>query len=353
MAKKSAKSETLHEKVVISRIKHKLKSYLTMLVASAVKVTAYTKSLPTRFRTWRKERAKLPRYKSFRLQKRIKPKLLPLPTSGQLIKQSLAFIWNNKRIFAGIFVVHLLIYFVVVRAPIQPDVRNIQKNITSVLQSSDSKLSGAQNGFVTLSAVLGSSGSTQQNGVVAATVLFLFSLVYIWALRQLHNNNKIKVRDAFYQGLTTIVPVGLVVAVVLLELFPFAFASFLYTLARGSGVFVTGFEDLAFFTLTIFIGLLSFYWMTSGIIAAYMATLPGIYPLYALSSARKLVHFQRLRVFRRVLVLPVILGVTYLAMLLLTIRFVPSQTFMIAEIVQLLFIPFVHTYMYKLYRSML
>ncbi len=347
------KTQPTHELIVITRLRNKLQQYRKKMKSTSRAAIKLIQSIPKKLKTRRAEASKEPHYRSFRLQKRIKPKLLPLPTSGELIKQSLSFLWQHKRIFISIFAVHLVVYFVVVRAPIQPDVRNIQQGITSVVESSGTSINALQNSFVTVSAVLGSSGSTQQNGIVTAIVVFVFSLVYIWTLRQLHNNNKIKVRDAFYQGLATVIPTALVLFVVFLELFPFAFASFLYTLSRNTGIFVTGFEDLAFFFLTMFIGLLSFYWMTSGVIAAYMTTLPGIYPLYALSSARKLVHNQRLRVFRRILVLPILLGVVYLLVLLLTIRFVPSRTFMIAEVTQLLFIPFVHTYMYKLYRSML
>lgn len=351
--KKSSQSRKPHEIVVIQRLKKYIQGLPAKLRLFLLALVRPLLTAGTRFKSWREADKKAIRYRSFRLQKRIKPKLKPLPSSWELLKQTARFIWNNKKIVFGIFLVHLAVYYLVVRAPIQPDVKQIQNTISSAVEGSDTQISGFENNFVTLGAVLGSTGATQQNGTLALVILGIVALAYIWAIRMLHNGNKINIRDAFYQGMTPIISVSFVSFLVILELLPFAFASFVYTLARTSGIFVTGFEDLAFFTLTMLLGLLSFYWMTSGIIAIFMVALPGVYPLFALSSARKLVQFQRLQVFRRMISLPLILGFAYLALLLISIRFFPSKTFIFAEVVQLLFVPFVLTYLYKLYRSML
>lgn len=330
----------------IQRIPGRLAIYFRVFVGVVV---AQKRHLFESIKTHRREVG----YKSFRLQKRIKPELKDLPTSWQLMRQALRFIINNKRIMLGIFLVHVVVYYTLVRSPIQPDVESIQSAIQSAVEGSGTQINGLQNSVVTIGAVVDSTSVTQQNGMVTAGVVLIVSLAYVWALRQLHNNHVIKIRDAFYQSLAPAIPVVFIAGVLILELLPFAFASFIYSLARTGGIFVTGFEDLAFFTLTMLIGLLSFYWMTSGVIALYMVSLPGVYPFYALHSARKLVQFQRLRVFRRIIILPIIFAAVYLCVLLLSIRFVPGQTFVIAEVTQLLFIPFAHTYLYKLYRSML
>lgn len=330
----------------VKRIPGRVAAYLRLIMRSLV---VYKNKLLQSIKTRRSEVG----YKSFRLQKRIKPELKDLPTSWQLMKQATRFIFTHKRIMFGILLVHVVVYYTLVRSPIQPDVQSIQSAIEKAVEGSGTQINGIQNSVVTIGAVVDSTSVTQQNGMVTAGVVLIVSLAYVWALRQLHNNHSIKIRDAFYQSLAPVIPVVFIVGVLILELLPFAFASFIYSLARTGGIFVTGFEDLAFFTLTMLIGLLSFYWMTSGVIALYMVSLPGVYPFYALHSARKLVQFQRLRVFRRIIILPILFAVIYLCVLLLSIRFVPSKTFVIAELTQLLFIPFVHTYLYKLYRSML
>lgn len=349
----SKKANHNYEAIVFEKLKRYIASIPERLKRFAAQIIRPFIEMALRLQAWRKADKNAIRYRSFRLQKRIKPELKPLPTSWDLVKQTFSFIWTHKKIIIGIFFVHLLVYYIVVRAPIQPDVEKIQETISSVVDRSGAKVSGFESNVVTIGAVLGSTGATQQNGTLALVILGVVGLAYIWAIRMLHNGNKINIRDAFYQGMTPILTVGFVLVVVVLELLPFAFVSFVYTLARTSGIFVTGFEDLAFFTVTMLIGLLSFYWMTSGIIAVFMVALPGVYPIFALSSARKLVQFQRLKVFRRMLSLPLMLAFAYLALLVLSIRFFPSKTFIFAEIVQLLFVPLVLTYLYKLYRSML
>lgn len=345
--KKSPESE------VLARIKQTFSDLKKVPARTGKSVKKTVTSVKKSVRKTRAERKKLPRYASFRLQKPIKPDFQPLPSVGELITDTFKFLWRNKKIFIGLFIIHCLVYYVIVRAPVQPAVGNIQKAISDTVQQNNLSINSVQTNAVTIGAVIRTSGSTQQNAVVTITVLFIMSLAYIWALRQLHNNNKIKVRDALYQGMTPAIPTGVVTALVILELLPFAFMSFVYTLARIGGVFVTGFEDLAFFTVTMLLGVLTFYWMTSGIIAIYMAALPGVYPFYALHSAKKLVHFRRTQVFRRIIALPVLLAFLYLVMLLVSISLVPSKTFIIAEVFQLLLVPIVHTYLYKLYRSML
>lgn len=352
-SQKSKEPAKLPEKVVMARLKGAARSAKQAPGRAVASFKAGWSSTSKQLSEQRAERRKTPRYRSFRLQKRITTDLEPIPTAGELISDTFRFLWRHKKIFIGLFLIHCLVYYVVVRAPVQPDVTTIQKAISNTVQQNDLSISGVQSNVVTLGAVVSSTGSTQQNAAVAVGVLFFISLAYIWALRQLHNNHTIKVRDAVYQGMTPAVPTAIVTTLVVFELLPFAFASFVYTLARTSGVFVTGFEDLAFFTVTMLIGVLTFYWMTSGIIAIYMAALPGVYPFYALHSAKKLVHFRRTQVFRRMVALPLMLAVLYLIMLLLSIKLLPSKTFIIAEIFQLMMVPIVHTYLYKLYRSML
>lgn len=355
MAEKQQKKQTAKkpEVEVVGRLQSKLSNAGNFITSIPRAIGSYLETQTKRYRHWRQEDKKKLKYRSFRLQKRIKPELKTLPSSWDLAKDTMSFLWRHKRIVFGIFLIHLAVYFVIVRSPVQPDVESIQESISSLVKSSGTEISGVRNSAVTLGAVLSSTGATQQSGAVGAMILFAFSLIYVWALRHLHNGNEIKVRDALYQGITSVIPVLFVVGVIMLQILPFAFASFVYTLARTSGIFVTGFEDLAFFTAVMLLGLLLLFWMTSAVIALYMAALPGVYPIYALKSAKQLVQFQRLRVFRRMVALPLMLAVLYIILLLISIRFMPSKTFIVAELTQLLFIPIIHTYLYKLYRSML
>lgn len=315
-------------------------------------IPIWFKQRPAKIKLWLKEGRKKKKYRSFRLQKRLKPEPRFVPTAGALIKDSLRFLWQHKRVFIAIIAIHAVIYFMFLKIPSQSGgIQTIRDTVKSVLgEGSETSIKG---NLATLGAVLTTSGSGQSSGTATAVSLLLMSLVYIWAIRQLSNKQKIKARDAYYQGMAPILSTAMLLLVLSLQLIPFAVASFVYSTARAGGLFATGLEDLSFFLIALLLGLFSFYLMTSTIIGLYIVTLPGMYPMRALRAAKKLVQFQRLKVFRRIIALPLLLGAVYIAGLLLLIRFLPNQTLLATEIIPLLLLPFIHIYLYKLYRSLI
>ncbi len=312
---------------------------------------SWIRSRPAALKHWFREARKKKKYRSFRLQKKIKPEPRYIPTSTTLLKNTLRFIWQNKKIFFWIILIHGILYVAIVRSPVSTNISTIRDSIDSVLgENSQTTSSGT---LATLGTVLTLSATNQTNSAIAGVAILLMSLVYIWAIRELHVRSDIKARDAYYNGMAPLVPVSLVLMVLSLQLIPFAAASFVYGTARTSGLFANGFEDLSIFVIAVLIGLLSFYWITSTVIAFYIATLQGMYPMHAIRNAKKLVQFQRFAVFKRVLALPLLLGLMYVIMLALTVRFATNQIFLIMELLQLIGLPVLHTYLYKLYRALI
>ncbi len=311
----------------------------------------WLKNRPQVIGYWLRERRKIKKYRSFRLQKKIKPEPRFIPSSTTLLKSSLKFMWQHKKIFFYIILIHGILYVTIVRSPISTNIGAIRDSIDNVL--GDNSQTTPKGTLATLGTVLTVSATSQTNSTLAGVFVLLMSLVYIWAIRELHVRKDIKARDAYYNSMAPLVPVTLVLVVLSLQLLPFAGASFIYGTARTSGVFANGFEDLSVFVVALLIGLLSFYWVTSTVIAFYIATLQGMYPLQALKNARKLVQFQRFLVFKRVLALPLLLGMLYVLLLTVTVRFATNQIFFIMELLQLIGLPLVHVYVYKLYRALI
>jgi len=347
-------------RIKINRVLHILKSELKKLyfyfVLMLQRIFTVIKNFPSwivarpaAVKQWIDNDRKKKKYRSFKLQKKIKPEPRYIPKISELIKDTFKFLYTNKSIFFSIIFVHGLLYFSIIRSPITTDFSQIQNSVQSVFGDSG----GLQSTSATVGAVISASGGAQANSTTATIAVLMMSLVYIWAIRQLHAGKVIKARDAYYQGLTSVASSALVLFVASLQLIPFAITAFVYSTARTSGIFASGYEDLAFFVLTIFTALLSFYWITSTVIGLYIVTLPGMYPLHALRASKKLVQFQRLTVFRRILALPIIIGLFYLLILLLIIKLFSSQVFFIMELLQLLLLPFIHTYLYKLYRALI
>lgn len=326
-------------------------SYLSRLGDFLRSLPGWLQARPEAWQQWRHADRKRKKYRSFRLQKKIRPEPRDIPASLSLFKQSLQFVWRHKKTFSCIMLIYGLVYWLLIRSPIPTDIDSVQKVVEATL-GSDSRQS-LQGNVATLGVVLGSAGTLQQNPIVAVLGTLVLSLATVWATRQIHNGHAFKARDAYYQGMTSIFPVLIILIVLSLQMIPFAIASFVYTTARSAQIFVTGAEDLSFFIVTVLIGLLSLYWITATIIALYIASLPGMYPLHALRTAKKLVKFQRLMVFRRIIALPIFLGLAYALILLLIIRFLPGRAFMTAEVMQLLMIPLASVYLYKLYRALL
>lgn len=339
-------------------VKQKLKvvkKFISTLPRRSVKAIRLTpvwlKSRPKAIRRWMKERRKKKKYRSFRLQKKIKPEPRDIPTIGELIKDTFRFLLSNKKIFFYILLIHAAIYLTIIRAPINANINTIQDSIQSVLgPDSQNSVRGIT---ATLGTVITVSGTSQVNTTVLSISIVLMSLVYIWAIRELHVRNDIKARDAYYNGMAPLLSGALVLMILSIQLIPFAVIAFIYGTARTTGIFANGFEDLSIFLIALLTGLLSFYWMTSTVIALYIVTLPGMYPRQALRTAKKIVQFQRFTVFKRLLALPLVIAIGYILILALIIRFVPSQAFFFVECAQLIILPVVHVYLYKLYRALI
>lgn len=334
--KKSPKDNTA--KKTNSNLKSKVES-----------VPAWVRSRPQAVRDWRVADKKKKKYRSFRLQKRIKPEPRYVPSALSLLKDTLRFFWQNKRIFIGLLIIHAIFFVIFVRSVPSFSLTEFRDLFT---EATGSETSGIELTLAQLGALIGMPRSSGNTGI-GILITLLMSLMVVWATREILNKQKIKIRDAVYRGTNSIIPVVLILLVISLQMIPFAVAGFLYATARSGGVFISGAEDLAFFVAVVLIGLLTAYWITGSLIGLYIAALPGVYPIRALRMAKKLVMYRRLAVFRRIFILPILIAVVYFAVILIAIRLIPNQAFWVSDIFSIIMLPIVNIYMYKLYRALL
>ena len=326
------------------------KAYISKLRIDILSFANKIKHLPEYLKKWHLDDAKKKKYRSFRLQKRIKPERLNVPDVRELFKLTLSFLWKNKKLFFGIMAVYSIIYLMLIRAPFMTDSKTIINTVSQVFGENES--ASFRGNVATLSAVL-STSSTGENAISVSIATLLMSLVYVWTIRQISSKKKVRIRDAYYQSMTPLLSFIMVLLVISIQLIPLGVSSFVYTTARGNNLFISGVEDLTFFIVTLLLGLLSLYWITTSIIALYVVSLPGIYPIQALVIARKLTKFQKFAVFKRIISLTVVLGISYIALLLLVIRFAPDYILYITEGLKIAVLPFIHVYLYKLYRALI
>jgi hypothetical protein len=210
-------------------------------------------------------------------------------------------------------------------------------------------------GLGTFGYLAASSGNTSNGagGTFQFILIIIVSLALIWAYRQLLAGEKIRLRDAFYKGMTPLIPFVLVLLTIFIQLLPLLAAAALYNSVTSNGIAITSAQRLYWAFGCVLLSFPSFYWITSSSFAAYIVTLPGMTPLKALRSARQLVRLRRGSVLLKILFLPVsmlvIAGVIMLPIILWA-TFLSAYVFFLLTMVGLAVF---HAYMYSLYRELL
>jgi hypothetical protein len=200
----------------------------------------------------------------------------------------------------------------------------------------------------------GGIGSSEASGAYQTILLVVTSLALIWALRLTYKKKvSLRVRDGFYKGMTQLVPFIGVSLVIALQLIPALITTSLYALVQANSITIGAFQASGAVVLGLSGLALSFYMLSSSIMALYIVTLDDTEPMASLKAARKLVSFKRLIVFRKILFLPFALFLFSALVLIPIIIFVP----VVAEVLFILFtilsLGVIHSYLYNLYRSLL
>lgn len=296
---------------------------------------------------------KEPVYRSFRLQKKIKPaSRKPLPGIIALCKAAIAPLRQNKKLFIGIIATHLLLTVIFVSGIASSiDFVQAKKNLEDAFGND---LGGFSSALALFTYVLSSgSGADSVSSNYQIFISLIVSLAIIWSIRQVLAGEKIGVRQAFYQGLYPLIPFMLVLIVIGLQLIPLLIGNFLLSTVISNGIAITLLEKALWWIIFILLALLSLYMILSSVFALYISTLPDMTPMKALRSARGLVLHRRLSIALRLLGLPIIILIVYAAILIPLIFIVPLLVVPVFLILGSFVLFFVHSYLYNLYRALL
>ncbi len=294
-----------------------------------------------------------PTYSSFRLSKRIKHPGPPLPSSFKLFKTAIRRLVANKKLFFGIMLIYLLLTIMLVKG------LGVSNNLPAIKSALEEALTDGDGKLITSVAIFGflatSSGNVESEtaSIYQSMLLVIISLALIWALRQAHANSKVGIRDAFYNGMSPLIPFIIVMLVIGLQLIPLVIGTTIYGLVVGNGLAINLGEKVVWQLLLGMTGLLSLYMISSSIFALYVVTLPDMRPMQALRSARGLVRHRRWSAMRKVIFLPVILvllAAIIMVPLILYVTPVAEWTFFVLTMLSL---AVVHSYMYGFYRELL
>lgn len=291
-------------------------------------------------------------YQSFRLHKRIKGD--KITGSFRLMGQAFQVLGRNWKLFGGImFWYALLIVALTQGFQLVSNIQDAKDGITDMF-SGWGELATGTSLFIYL---LGSGGenATATTAAYQAVLAIIFSLVLIWALRQVYAEEKgqIRIRDGFYLGMTPLITFLLVLVVVAIQLIPVIIGATLYSTVLTGGIATTAVEFILWGSILFVLALVSFYLIASSLFALYIVTLPEMTPAHALRSARELVRYRRWAVLRKIIFLPIALVVMSAIVLVPLILFVTPVAGFVLFAVTMILLPVAHSYMYALYRALL
>ena len=276
-----------------------------------------------------------------------KIELKKLPNVWELIKKTWFEGTTFWRPLTGLLIIYALLYFVLVMG----------LSFSSYLQNPlSTSTGGLSKTLSTIFAVINTNsltdGTQSDATVLIQFLLFLIaSLAFIWTLRKLQALKKIKLRDAYYQGTSTLIPVILVSMVLILTVLPAIAGSAILATALQSGA--SGIETLIVSLISGLLLLLSLVLFVMLWPAFYIVSLPQTRPMQAIRAAAKVTKKHRFAILRKMIMLA-ILSFVLLFIILLPIALavsviVPEVAFVLLFIV----FGFCHVYLYTLYRSLL
>lgn len=308
--------------------------------------------------TVKNRKKKVPKYQSFRLQKRIKPKKVkPLPSSWRLWVNSINFLRQNWKKVGTFLIIYMLLYILLVRGLGSAiDFGEVKDGLTESGESTNVLVRS----LIFFGLLVGASSSTSSDTAAAyqSVVFIIGSLAFVWLLRALQGRDKksVRVRDGFYLGMYPLVPVVIVLFVLIVEAIPLSIATFLLnTLLSMSGI--SALETFIFVLLAGLISLLSLYLISGTWAALYIVSLPNAEPMKAIRASNNLMSVHRWQVMRRLLALVLFLVLTAAILVVPLLMVLPNGYEYIAEYgffaYMMVGFTVAHTYLYSLYKSLL
>lgn len=293
-------------------------------------------------------------YTRFRYSKRIKHPGPRLSSGWRLFWRSFRPLIQNWRLFGGILLVYTVLTIVFVRGfSSTSHLIELKTALDGVFSGTGGQLS---TGVTLFGVLLGSNAGTSQVATVYQTMLgILVSLSLIWSLRQVHAEQKKRttIKDAFYKSTHPLIPFLLVILFIGVQLIPFLLGATIYSIVASNGLAVGLWEQIAWAAVFFLLALWSLYMLASSLFAVIIVTLPGMTPVKALRSARKLVRYRRWTVLRKLIFLPFIILLVLAVIMLPLILWATVLAEWSYFVLSLVALVVVLSYMYTLYRELL
>lgn len=293
-------------------------------------------------------------FKSRRKRKRAEKHIARNRLAGSftILGRSIMVIRNNWEIFGGLFVLFLFLNTLLTAGSL------LQANLEGAkqeLQVTAPEVGKLDTGLALFETLFSRSVgvATGIGGPYQTILIVLFSLAFVWALRQLSLGTKFRVRDALYNASYPLVQVLLVLLMMLVHMLPLVAAAFLVNVLLLGGVVFVGWQQALVGLLCLLLVAWSLYLLAASVFALYITTLPGMTPLKSLRSAKEIVKYRRAVILRKLFFLPLILLLVIASIAVPLAIFIPTVATIVFYLWAVACLPIVHAYMYTLYRELI
>ncbi len=270
----------------------------------------------------------------------------------QLSYKSIELIINNLNIFGAISIIYFFLTILFVRGfSASINVAQYKSNYVG----NHTKATNIATDFSAFDKVIRtSSTSSSGNGALFQSILFIiFSLVFIFVLREIYKKRKVSFGSAFYDSQYPLIQYLVVLFFLVIELIPMAIGLFIYATVFREGFVANNIEKVVWIILTISFVSVTVFLMISSLFSVFIVTLPNVRPVQALSSAWKLVRHRRVVVFRKIIFLPFALIVFVGLVNLLFVAIWPQASDFVFYGLSIIALLIAQTYLYTLYRELI
>jgi len=230
---------------------------------------------------------------------------LRLPGYWSFTLYVLRTIKKNKKIFILLALVYSVITILLIGLTSKDTYDTVLSAIDTTNKEAFSGGYGAftQAGAVFITLFTGSVGAplTEGQQIYTSLLVLLTWLTTVWLLRNLLAGHKVKLRDGLYNASSPLLSTAAVGLLMVIQLLPIAIVAIGYSAAVSTGLLNGGVEAMLFWLVAGLLTVLSMYWLTTTFMALVIVTLPGMYPMRAVSVAGDLVVGRRFRILLRLL----------------------------------------------------
>lgn len=285
-----------------------------------------------------------------------KPKIVrpDLPKARNIFKISLHRLKAARMAVIGVTLVYGAGVMLLVRGfSASQDFQTLQVLLDGLLNGATGKLKSIGLQLTFLFGGGGNENTLPNASLYQMILLVICSLALIWIFRQSQAKKSVSTKAAFYNGMYPLVPFLLILFIIGFQLLPLTIGSFLYSALIQNGIVVYGWEKLLALTVFILLSLWSLRMITASMFAIYIVTLPEMAPFRALRSAKELVRGRRLMIWRKLLLLPIVLFVGTTVIILPFLLFLTPFTVWVFFLLSTAWFALIHSYLYTLYRELI